>query len=322
MVIHATWGAVGSVLARGRMRAVAGTVRPTPVGRYRPGVSRFTAVVRPVPLSITRCEVTHIERQPIDPDRARAEHAAYVEALSALGADLVVLPQDDLLPDSVFVEDLLVDLGDAVVLTNPGAPSRRPERDAVRAAFAPGGVLAHHGPLVEMPDDLHLDGGDVLQVRGAVFVGRSTRTHLPAIEWLGTVTARSVIPVEVKGALHLKTAVTAATENLLVLDPDAVDRSVFRFIDVVMVPEGEEAAANVLRVPPRRERVTPDDRDERVLVPAGCPGTVAALRRWGVQVSEVAIPQLARAEAGLTCMSVLLGADFRFAPDPSPRRSL
>lgn len=280
------------------------------------------AVVRPVSPSIAQCEVTHIERQPIDADRARAEHAGYVAALEALGAEVITLDGAEALPDSVFVEDALLDLGDVRILTNPGAPSRRPERDSVRAAFAPGGPLAAHGPLVEMPEGLHLDGGDVLRVRGVVFVGRSTRTSPEAIAWLRTVTSAPVVPVEVRGALHLKTAVTAATENVLVLDPDAVDRDAFRFIDVVMVPPGEEAAANVLRVPPRRARCTPDDRDERVLAPAGCPRTVAALRRWGVQVTEVPMPELAKAEAGLTCMSVLLGADFAPAPpDLSPRRS-
>ncbi len=221
------------------------------------------AVVRPVPLSIARCEVTWIAREPIDADRARAQHAGYVQTLRACGVVVVELPEDPDHPDSVFVEDLLIDLGDVRVLTAPGAPSRRGERAGVRAAFQPGGPLADWGPLVEMPESLRLDGGDVLRTRDGVFVGVSSRTDRDAIAWLDSVTSARVVPVPVAGALHLKTAVSALSEDLLIL-----------------------------------------------LFPTGCPRTAAAARRWGIEVVEVAIDELAKAEAGLTCMSVLLGADF------------
>ncbi len=268
------------------------------------------AVVRPVPLSIARCEVTWIAREPIDADRARAQHAGYVQTLRACGVVVVELPEDPDHPDSVFVEDLLIDLGDVRVLTAPGAPSRRGERAGVRAAFQPGGPLADWGPLVEMPESLRLDGGDVLRTRDGVFVGVSSRTDRDAIAWLDSVTSARVVPVPVAGALHLKTAVSALSEDLLILNPDAVDPAPFGFIDVVLAAPGEEAAANALRLPPRRELCDTRHRDERALFPTGCPRTAAAARRWGIEVVEVAIDELAKAEAGLTCMSVLLGADF------------
>ena len=271
-----------------------------------------------MPLSLARCEVTHIDRVPIDADRARAQHDAYVRSLRDEGMAVVELPGDDALPDSVFIEDLLLDLGDVRVLTAPGADSRRPEREALRAAFGPGGVLEAWGPLVEMPDGLRLDGGDVLRVRSDVFVGLSSRTDRSAIAWLDSVTRSRVIPVPVAGALHLKTAASALTENLLVVNPDAVDPAAFGMIDVILCARGEEGAANVLRLPPRRERCTVDDRDERALMPAGNPRTAAAARRWGVQVTEVAIDELEKAEAGVTCMSVLLGADFALDLDALP----
>lgn len=275
--------------------------------------------MRPVPLSIGQCEVTHIEREPIDPDRARAQHEAYVAALKKAGLEVVELQGDEGHPDSVFVEDVLIDLGDVRVLTSPGAESRYPEREAIREAFAPGGPLQSWGPLVEMPEDLRLDGGDVLRVRDVVFVGVSSRTDLPAIQWLDKNTRADLIPVEVKGALHLKTAVSPLTENVLIVNPDAVDPAAFGFIDVLRVAEGEERASNVLRLPPRMDRCTSDDRDERILMPAGCPKTLGAIRRWGVQVTEVDIDELEKAEAGLTCMSVLLGASFELDLDALPR---
>lgn len=254
--------------------------------------------------------MTHIDRAPLAADIARAQHAGYVAALRDAGLAIVELPADDSLPDSVFVEDVLLDLGDVRVLTAPGATSRRAERDAVRQAFAPKGALAEWGPLVEMPDTLRLDGGDVLVFRDYVFVGVSTRTDRAAIEWLASLTGRGVVPVAVRGALHLKTAVTALTQHVLVMNPDAVDPAAFWFVDKMFVAPGEQAAANALRLPPRRALCDHDVRDERVLLPAGCPTTAATARRWGVEVIEVEIGELSKAEAGLTCMSVLLGADF------------
>ena len=232
-----------------------------------------------MPLSLARCEVTHIDRVPIDADRARAQHDVFVQTLRDAGMETVELPGDDALPDSVFIEDLLLDLGDVRVLAAPGADSRRPERQVLRAAFGPGGLLEAWGPIVEMPDGVRLDGGDVLRARDAVFVGLSSRTDRLAIEWLDSITRSQVIPVPVHGVLHLKTAASALTENLLVVNPDAVDPEAFGMIDVILCARGEEGAANVLRLPPRRERCTVNDRDERALMPAGNPRTAAAARR-------------------------------------------
>ena len=273
--------------------------RPTPA-----------AVVRGVPSTLARCELTHIDRVPIDVDRAHHEHAAYVRALRAVGLPVVELPTDEAHPDCVFIEDVLLDLGGLRVLTRPGAASRRGERAAVAAAFADGGALSAWGPLVEMPEGLTLDGGDVLSVRDQVFVGLSSRTDAEAARWLAGQLERPVVPVEVDAALHLKTAVTALSEHVLILDPDRIDPEPFRMFDTVLVSPDEPAAANCLRLPPRPEVVGPTCRDERVLMPAGCPTTAAAVRRWGVDVIEVALPELSRAEAGLTCLSVLLGVEW------------
>jgi len=287
---------------------------------YGPPVRRTSpiALVRPVPLSIAGCEVTHVAREVLDPECARAQHEGYVRALRDAGMHVVALPVSEEHPDSVFVEDLLLDLGDVRVLTSPGADSRRGERESVRRAFVPGGELTTWGPLIEMPDELRLDGGDVLRIGSVVFVGLSSRTQKPAVEWLDTITAARVVPVKVEGALHLKTAVSALTEHLLVVNPEAVNPSAFGWFDTILVPDGEKAAANALRLPPRRSLCTTQFRDERALLPAGCPQTASAVRRWGVEVIEVPIDELAKAEAGLTCMSVLLGADFALDRDALP----
>lgn len=268
--------------------------------------TRPIAVVRGVPLALPRCELTWIDRVPIDLDRALAQHRSYVQALTDAGLRVVAVPTANDLADSCFVEDLVVDLGDVRVLTAPGVDSRRPERRGIREAFGPGGPLETEGPLVEMPEGLRLDGGDVLTIRDLVFVGLSSRTDREAVRWLTNQTERPVYGVALDGALHLKTAVSALTENVLVANPAAVDLAPFKYFDVIQVAVGEEAGANALALPPRLDHVSADHRDERALMNAGCPRAIACAERWGVEVTPVDISEFEKAEAGLTCLSVLL----------------
>ena len=144
---------------------------------------------------------------------------------------------------------------------------------------------------VPMPDGLRLDGGDVLQVAGRVFVGLSTRTDRGAVRWLESVVGRPVERLEVAGALHLKTVLSAVDDGTLLAAPGAPRPDGF---DVIEVPADEAPAANVLRLP-----------DGTLLIQAGFPATEARLRDRGVQVRPVALDQFARAEAGPTCLSVL-----------------
>ena len=94
------------------------------------------AITREVSPSIGRCELTHLARQPIDVDLARAQHRAYEVALAALGCEVHSLPAAPDLPDSVFVEDTAVVVDEVAIITRPGATSRRPEVPAVADALA------------------------------------------------------------------------------------------------------------------------------------------------------------------------------------------
>lgn len=138
-----------------------------------------------------------------------------------------------------------------------------------------------------MPSDLTLDGGDVLLFRDTLYVGRSTRTSEDALAWLTRTTGRDVVGVELHGVLHLKTGVTALNDDTLLVAPGAVDLSPFGG-DVTVL---EHPACNAVRLP------------DRLLVD---PDVAPHLRERGFDVVPVAIPELARAEAGLTCLSVLL----------------
>jgi dimethylargininase len=255
------------------------------------------ALTRDVSAAIARCELTHLERAPIDFEIARRQHEAYERTLSDLGCTvhrLAAGPGDDDMPDSVFIEDTAVVFRELAIVTRPGAPSRRIETAAVAAA------LAHHRALRHIEPPGTLDGGDVLVVSRRVFVGSSARTNRDGVDQISrilTPLGYAVEPVEVRGCLHLKSAVSALDGGTLLINREWTDASRFAEFDLIDVDPSEPFAANVLRI------------GDRVVCPSEYPRTCGRLRRRGLHVRAVAAGELAKAEGGVTCCSLIIGND-------------
>ena len=254
----------------------------------------LVALTREVASSITRCELTHLARDPIDLIAARSQHEAYVQALSDAGCTIVRLPVEDALPDSVFVEDAAVVVDEVGVITRPGAASRRPETASVTAA------LQQYRELVFLEPPAILDGGDVLRAGRTVFVGQSTRTNAEGFRQLSkalTPFGYSVRAVTPHGCLHLKSAVTAFSDNTVLVNPDWVDAALFDGLTAITVDPSEPFAANVVRI------------GDVVLCAAAFPRTAQRLREAGGNVRMVDVSELAKAEGALTCCSIVLKTD-------------
>jgi dimethylargininase len=251
------------------------------------------AYTREVSPRLADCELTHLEREPLDVAGAMAEHDAYETALAQLGAAVRRLPSTPQLPDSVFVEDTAVVLDEVAVITRPGAASRRPETSSVEA------VLAGHRPLVHVRAPGTLDGGDVLVAGRHIYVGLSSRTSRDAMTQLAdslAVFGYEVIPVEFRGCLHLKSAVTRVADDLMLLNPDGVAADVFGGHRAVEVDPSEPHAANALAL------------GGAVIHPRHHARTRARLEAAGLSVMPLGLEELAKAEAGVTCCSLLLRA--------------
>ncbi len=248
------------------------------------------AFVRPVPASFG--DALRADPVPLDVERARVQHAAYVAALRAAGVEVVELAAADGLPDSVFVEDPVLALGQAVVRLRPGAPSRRPEGAGLVEA------VAGNGPVYEL-DDPHatVDGGDVMRAGEHLLVGRSRRTSGAGAASLGRIAATvglTLVEVAVDRGLHLKSAVTVAAPGLAVVDPGALSPAAIAAVGLEVLEVDEPLGANVLCL----GAVT--------LVSAAAPRTAAALRARGVRVVELVLDELHKADGALTCCSVRL----------------
>ena len=253
------------------------------------------AYTRPVSPTLAECELTHLERSPIDVDRASDEHAAYEQVLRDLGVSVTQLPAEPRLPDAVFVEDTAVVLDQVAVITRPGAASRRPETRTVEAA------LAVHRPLVHIRAPATLDGGDVLVTAGRrIYVGLSTRTSADAVEQLAALLRPydyEVIAVPFKGCLHLKSGVTEVRDELVLLNPEWVDPAVFKHHRALSVDPSEPHAANALAI------------HGAVIHPRHHSRTRARLVAEGLRVLTVEQTELAKAEAGVTCCSLIVRVD-------------
>jgi dimethylargininase len=251
------------------------------------------ALTRPVSASLGRCELTHRSREPIDVERAAREHGAYEVALRSLGATIVRAEAAPDLPDAVFVEDAAIVLDEVAVISRPGAPARRAETASVADA------LGRYRTLLRIAAPATLDGGDVLRLGRTLYVGRSSRTNREAIAQLEALLRRwdyRVIPVEVGGCLHLKSAVTPVADRVLVINPVWVPPRRFAPLDAIPVAPREPAGANALLV------------NGAVIYPEQFPRTAARLESAGVRVVGVPCGEIAKAEGGVTCCSLVFEA--------------
>ena len=250
------------------------------------------AITREVSPAIAQCELTHLTREPIDVDRARRQHDAYEQVLRDAGYTVTRLAAEGQIPDSVFVEDIAVVFNELAIVTRPGAESRRAETAAVADALWP------LRPLHSVDPPGTIDGGDVLTVGKRVFIGESRRTNADAIAQMRAILVPqgyTVTAVAVRGCLHLKSAVTAIADDMLLINRDwapSAPFQPFRFLDV---DAAEPMGANALRL------------HDRVIYPMTFPRTRARIEDRGIRVVEVDVSEIAKAEGAVTCCSLILG---------------
>lgn len=254
---------------------------------------QLLALTRGVSPAMAACELTHLPRMPIDIDRAIEQHAAYERALEQLGCAVHRLPAGPEMPDAVFIEDTAVVLDEISVIMRPGAESRRGETAAVEE------WLKHRLLIGRIEPPGTMDGGDVLAVGRRMFVGATARTNSAGIDQFRAIVeyfGYSMTAVDVRGCLHLKSAVTCVTDDTLLVNPRWAPVEAFRGFRLIEVHADEPAAANVVRI--RAD----------LLYSAAFPRTLERLTGAGARVAVVDLSELAKAEGAVTCCSLILEA--------------
>ena len=245
---------------------------------------------REVSRSLGKCELLYVPRQEFDLPLARRQHAAYIATLEATGIKVTVLPEEPDMPDSCFVEDPAIVLDEVAVICRPGAASRVPEVESIARA------LSTVRPVHRIVSPGTLEGGDVLQMGKTLYIGMSTRTNPEGIRQCREIIrphGYEAVGVALKGCLHLKSAVTSPAEGVVLANADWIDLAPFSHFEILRVPEAEPWGANTLAV------------NGNVLVTGSSPRTADLLESRGMRVRRMDISELQKAEAALTCLSLL-----------------
>ena len=253
----------------------------------------LTAITRAVSPAIVHCELSFIDRKPIDLATAQEQHHAYEKLLDKLGARVISLPAEPDLPDSMFVEDPAIVLDELAVILPLGTDTRRREAPSLAQALAKFRKLAY----VTLPGAL--EGGDVLRIGRKLFIGLTQRSNAEGIRQLAAILAPhnyEVIAVPVTGCLHLKSAVTHLGRNTLLANRAWFDTTPLAGHEWIDVDPAEPHAANALALA------------GTIIFPASFPRTRARIEARGFRVSPLDISELQKAESGLTCSSLLFDA--------------
>ena len=250
----------------------------------------LTAITRAVSPAIVNCELSFIDRKPINLTTALKQHHAYEKLLEQLGARVISLPAEPDLPDSMFVEDPAVVLDELAVILPLGTETRRREAASLAQALKKFRNLEH----ITLPGTL--EGGDVLRIGRKLFVGLTKRSNAEGIRQLAAILAPcryEVIVVPVTGCLHLKSAVTCLGRNTLLANRAWFDTAPFAEYECIDVDPAEPYAANALAL------------GGTIIFPASFPRTRVRIEAHGFHVIPLDISELQKAESGLTCSSLL-----------------
>jgi dimethylargininase len=252
-----------------------------------PEIHRVALVRSPSPM-LAKGEVTHVKRKVVKVEKADTQWEAYVAALEAEGFTTIEIEPADQFPDSVFIEDTVVMLGQTAVIASPGAESRRGEQDGLAETLAELGLEVQH---IRLPGTL--DGGDVLKIGKTVYIGRGGRTNAEGIRQFRAIAGElgyTVIAVPVSKALHLKSSVTALPDGTVLGHPSLVDHPEL-FERYLEVPEPSGVAVVVLS-------------SNAVLMAESAPKTAALIADLGYRVVSVDIGEFEKLEGCVTCLSV------------------
>jgi dimethylargininase len=217
------------------------------------------------------------------------QHAAYEATLQQLGLQTIMLPSLAGFPDGYFIEDAAVIVPEVAVITNPGAPARNGEQISIVP------VLAQFRQLAYIQPPGTLEGGDVLIADKQVFIGLSERTNGDGARQLSGYLqpfGYACHTIEVRAGLHLKSSVSCAGANLLLLTNELANDPAFKSCDHIILPDGEEYAGNALLI------------NGHILMPYGFAKTKRMLHFSGLPIIELDVSEARKMDGGLSCMSL------------------
>ena len=225
-----------------------------------------------------------------DFEKALKQHELYMAALRTCGLIVHILEADSRFPDSTFIEDVSVCTPYCGIVTNPGAVSRRGEREAMFNVLA-----RFYQNVHEITPPGTLDAGDVMMVGPDYYIGLSERTNEEGANQLIRILGKynlNGIPVKMDKMLHLKTGLSYLENNNLLISNQFINDKTFDKFNKILVDDKEAYSANSLWI------------NGTVLVPEGYPLTLKKIRQAGYKTREVDTSEFRKLDGGLSCLSL------------------
>ncbi|GAJ93020.1 dimethylarginine dimethylaminohydrolase [Agrobacterium rhizogenes] len=223
-------------------------------------------------------------------EAVKAEHDAYVAGLRDAGVEVTVLPALEAFPDSIFVEDPALVFTEGAILLRPGAASRSGEAAEIAPALR--GMFE---TVLDLPAGI-ADGGDILATPKGIMIGLSARTDRAGAEaligCLDRFGHKAGLVATPEGVLHFKTACSLLDEETVLSTARLARSGVFEDYKQIIIPDGEEPAANALRI------------NDILMVPSAYPRSLELLDKHGYKIVPVPTTQIEMIDAGLSCMSL------------------
>jgi len=249
---------------------------------------KYAMVKKPCP-NISR-GITSADLGTPDYNTSQIQHNHYIQTLEACGLNVTVLPEDNLYPDSTFIEDTALVTGTCAIITNPGAESRNGETKAVCEGIK---QFFPEPEFIQSPGTL--DAGDVMMAGKHFYIGLSERTNQDGANQLIKILNKygyTGSTVTLKYVLHLKTGISYLEHNILLAAGEFIEKKEFSHFTIIPVDENEQYAANSVWV------------NDHVIVPEGYPETQKKIEAAGYHVFNVDVSEFRKLDGGLSCLSL------------------
>ena len=218
------------------------------------------------------------------------QHSEYQEALRQAGAKVIALPALPDFPDAQFVEDTALCLPGLAVMMRPGAETRRGEVAPMREALS---------TIFDCIEDItagFVEAGDILTTPSEVLVGLSARTDQAGADQLQSILSDHNYAMRVlqtpPDVLHFKTDCSLIDDNCILATERLASSGCFDGYQMLLVPAGEEPAANMIRY------------NDHIIMPADFPETEAMLKAEGFHVLTVGNSECSKIDGGMSCLSL------------------
>ena len=223
-------------------------------------------------------------------EQAIIQHQSYIDVLIKCGLDVLVLEPCEEYPDSTFVEDVALITPNCVIITRPGAPSRKGEVHEIEFVLK---QKFNNIEAIEAPGTI--EGGDIMMVGDHYYIGLSERTNIEGAKQMIQILTKygmSGSTISLKNVLHLKTGLSYLEENNLVVCGEFLNDSSLGRFNPIEIPKKESYAANCIWV------------NNSVIIPLGYPTTKQRIKNAGYPVIETDVTEFQKLDGGLSCLSL------------------